>query len=94
MNPVNLQKHQQQQLQKAVQQIPVEVCPVCTSTQFVQTVTLRKMPALMSPNGQPGLAVTQVGYVCAYCNWQWNPEGMVQQAENIATGDIEELPEG
>jgi rubredoxin len=82
MNPNELQEHAQQRLQQAVQQISPEACPICGSTLFTQAIVLRKMPALLSPTGQPGLAVAQAGYACLYCNWVWNPEGSVPVPEH------------
>ncbi len=79
MDQQQLQQRQAQQLQRAVQQLPPEVCPVCTSTVFTQIVSLRKMPAVMSPTGQEGLAVAQAGYLCSHCNWKWNAEGIVPE---------------
>lgn len=71
----------QQQINKAVADIEPEQCPACGNKTFFAAQTLKKVPALLSPDGQPGLAISQIGWACSNCHWIWNPDGTIPVPE-------------
>jgi hypothetical protein len=43
------------------------VCSNCASDKFVQMLSIRRLPALLSPNKQEGITMTPAGIACVQC---------------------------
>jgi len=44
-------------------------CPVCKNNHFVPTEKIKRIPALLSPNGQAGIAQLKIGVTCVKCGY-------------------------
>lgn len=60
----------------------------CGGETFMPLFECRRIPAFMSPDGTPGTANKQVGFVCAQCGTQYSVARMAQKPEEtlVATG--------
>lgn len=72
---------QEAMVQRAMEKVEPEKCPVCGSTVFLAAYMLKKIPVVLSPNGKGGLAIGQSGWQCSMCQWNWNPEGIVGEGD-------------
>jgi hypothetical protein len=55
------------QLNVNINQLEPMCCGGCGSLTFVQMISVRYLPALQSPNGQPGTVFMPAGVACTQC---------------------------
>lgn len=71
------------------------VCPNCGFGEFVPIKHLKRVPGVMNPTGQPGLAEIEIGFLCCHCSAMCTvPAILASTAKNLPIPEsIEEVKE-
>ena len=69
---------QQMQMKINLNELEEHHCDNCDGSLFAQAFNIRLLPALMSPNGQPGFAHINIGFVCVSCGRLYTTQELTQ----------------